>query len=86
MIQRKIREKFSNCTVLTVAHRLHTIMDSDLILVMDNGRIIEFGEPHCLLQNETNIFTSMVKVLGPTEYERLSSIAFEKYNSKAVDA
>lgn len=40
LIQRTIRSKFSECTVLTVAHRLNTIMDSDRVIVMDKGRIV----------------------------------------------
>jgi ATP-binding cassette subfamily C (CFTR/MRP) protein 4 len=40
LIQRTIRTKFAPCTVLTVAHRLNTIMDSDKVLVMDKGRLV----------------------------------------------
>ena len=40
LIQRTIRTKFAPCTVLTVAHRLNTIMDSDKVLVMDRGRLV----------------------------------------------
>lgn len=82
MIQRTIREKFAECTVLTVAHRLHTIIDSDRVLVMDSGRAIEFDEPHNLLENESGIFNGMVKALGPIEFKRLSKTALDKYNLK----
>lgn len=40
LIQHTIRQKFNKCTVLTIAHRLNTIMDSDKVLVMDKGRMI----------------------------------------------
>lgn len=64
LIQNTIRKKFKNCTVLTIAHRLNTIMDSDKVLVMDHGQLVEFDHPHILLQNEQNHFSNMVKETG----------------------
>ncbi|KAJ2785146.1 hypothetical protein H4R18_000734 [Coemansia javaensis] len=48
-MQRIIRSEFSDCTVLTIAHRLETIMDCDRIVVMDRGRIAEVGRPQDLI-------------------------------------
>lgn len=49
-IQKVLRDEFSEATCLTVAHRLNTIMDSDYILVMDDGRLAEFDTPDALLK------------------------------------
>ncbi|XP_056643788.1 probable multidrug resistance-associated protein lethal(2)03659 isoform X1 [Diorhabda sublineata] len=77
LIQTTIRKKFDNCTVLTIAHRLHTIMDSDKVLVMDAGRVAEFDHPHTLLQNENGIFYSLVMQTGKTTAKNLMEIAKE---------
>ena len=61
MIQKVIRERFKDTTVLTIAHRLDTIMDSDRIIVMEEGKIVEFDTPNVLLENENGIFFEMVK-------------------------
>lgn len=81
LIQQKIREKFINCTVLTIAHRLNTIIDSDRILVMDGLKTVEFASPHELLQNRNGIFYEMVQALGSHECERLTNIAAAKSNA-----
>ncbi|KAF9557780.1 hypothetical protein EC968_007434 [Mortierella alpina] len=60
-IQIALRKSFQNCTVLTIAHRINTIMDSDRIIVLDHGRVAEFDPPQVLLNNPDSIFYSLVK-------------------------
>ena len=60
LIQSVIREHFSDCTVLTIAHRLNTIMNSDRILVFDAGKVIESGTPRALRETEGSVFQSML--------------------------
>jgi ABC-type multidrug transport system fused ATPase/permease subunit len=61
-IQRTICEAFSpGCTVLTIAHRINTIMDSDKILVMKDGLAEEFAPPQELLQDENSTFSEIVR-------------------------
>uniref|UniRef100_A0A0P6IW43 Putative abc transporter c family member n=1 Tax=Aedes aegypti TaxID=7159 RepID=A0A0P6IW43_AEDAE len=84
LIQETIRVKFANCTVLTIAHRLNTIMDSDRVLVMDAGESVEFGTPHELLQMPVGVFKEMVLATGPSESERLIQIAKQKHDEIAA--
>ncbi|XP_077285787.1 multidrug resistance-associated protein 1-like [Arctopsyche grandis] len=64
LIQRTIRTEFASSTVLTIAHRLNTIIDSNRVLVLDKGNLIEFDTPENLLKNKKSIFYSMAKDAG----------------------
>nr|AVV62497.1 putative multidrug resistance-associated protein 4 [Helicoverpa zea] len=80
-IQRTIRTRFADCTVLTVAHRLNTIMDSDRVMVMDSGRLVEFDHPYLLLSNPEGHFTKMVKETSEKMSAQLFQIAKNTYLS-----
>ncbi|XP_068210698.1 multidrug resistance-associated protein 1-like [Palaemon carinicauda] len=64
LIQATIRKEFADCTILTIAHRLNNIMESDRVLVMDKGKIAEFSSPSELLSKKNSIFYSMAKDAG----------------------
>ncbi|CAJ0961700.1 unnamed protein product [Ranitomeya imitator] len=63
LIQGTIRKVFSDCTVLTIAHRLHTVLDSERVLVLEAGRVVEFDEPQRLVQ-KNGAFSKMVSEAG----------------------
>ncbi|XP_077204241.1 ATP-binding cassette sub-family C member 5 isoform X3 [Paroedura picta] len=59
LIQETIREAFADCTMLTIAHRLHTVLGSDRIMVLVQGQVVEFDTPSALLSNENSRFSAM---------------------------
>ncbi|XP_035982687.1 canalicular multispecific organic anion transporter 1 [Fundulus heteroclitus] len=66
LIQKTIRKEFSHCTVLTIAHRLHSIMDNSRVMVLDAGQIVEFDSPDNLMERQGH-FYSMAKDAGITQ-------------------
>ncbi|KAG8191790.1 hypothetical protein JTE90_026825 [Oedothorax gibbosus] len=64
LIQSTIRTEFDDCTVLTIAHRLNTILDYDKVIVLSKGEIVEMDKPENLLKNENSIFYAMAKDAG----------------------
>ncbi|XP_076435453.1 ATP-binding cassette sub-family C member 4-like isoform X2 [Babylonia areolata] len=82
LIQETIRDKFRECTVLTIAHRLHTIMDSDRVMVLSEGQIMEFEAPHLLLQRGSGLLYDMVQQTGKADAEYLAGIAAEAYRQQ----
>ncbi|CAF0932791.1 unnamed protein product, partial [Adineta ricciae] len=77
LIQRSIREQFRECTVLTVAHRLRTVIDSDRILVLGNGHVLEFDTPQALVSNERSHLNSLIEQTGSKEANYLRMLINE---------
>ncbi|ODV92295.1 hypothetical protein CANCADRAFT_30494 [Tortispora caseinolytica NRRL Y-17796] len=79
-IQRTIREEFGQSTLLTIAHRLKSIIDYDMILVMDAGRAVEYDVPYNLLQRKDSIFRNMCENSG--EFATLEKMAEQAYKCR----
>lgn len=80
MIQNTIREEFGQLTILTIAHRLRTIIDYDKILVMDQGKVVEYENPYVLITNHNSLFYLMCENSG--ELDSLVKLAKEAYTKK----
>lgn len=81
-IQKMLHTRFPNTTLMTIAHRLNTIMDYDLILVMDAGRGVEFGPPHELLMHSGGIFATLVDATGNESSKALRDIANQSIDTE----
>ncbi|XP_071921352.1 ABC transporter C family member 12 [Coffea arabica] len=74
LIQKTIREEFKSCTMLIIAHRLNTIIDSDRILVLEAGQVVEYDTPEKLLLNKGSALSKMVQSTGAANAEYLRSL------------
>jgi ABC-type multidrug transport system fused ATPase/permease subunit len=75
-IQATIREEFGSSLLLTVAHRLRTVIDYDRLIILDKGQIAEFDTPFNLMHRESGIFRNMCLQSGT--YAELEAAAKEK--------
>ncbi|PVV00736.1 hypothetical protein BB560_004870 [Smittium megazygosporum] len=66
-VQEVIRSVFKDSTVITIAHRLNTIMDSDYILVLEKGQVAEFDNPQVLSNNKDSLFYQLIQQANETE-------------------
>ncbi|KAF7140622.1 hypothetical protein RHSIM_Rhsim06G0227200 [Rhododendron simsii] len=71
LIQQTLQQHFSDCTVLTIAHRITSVVDSDMVLLLANGLIEEYDTPTKLLENKSSSFSKLV-----AEYSTRSSSSF----------
>ncbi|CAD5116964.1 DgyrCDS5802 [Dimorphilus gyrociliatus] len=74
LIQRTIRQQFKFCTIITIAHRINTILDYDRVVVMDKGNVLEYANPLKLLSDEDSIFHGMcaaakISINNITDYQ-----------------
>lgn len=76
-IQNTISTKFTDSTILCIAHRLHTVIEYDRILVLDQGEVVEFDSPLTLINNPESVFYKMCRKSG--EFESLVALAKSKH-------
>jgi ABC-type multidrug transport system fused ATPase/permease subunit len=74
LIQQMLRTKFSETTLITIAHRLNTIIDFDTVVVMEAGRAVEIGSPKELL-DLNGVFAELVDATGPKGSRALRALA-----------
>ncbi|KAG9045107.1 hypothetical protein FS842_001253 [Serendipita sp. 407] len=74
-IQQTIRQELGDATVITIAHRLRTVIEYDRILVLDRGRIVEFDTPARLLRNPEGVFAKLCR--GSADWEDLKRLVRE---------
>ena len=68
LIQETVREEFADCTLIAIAHRIHTIIDADMVLVMDAGQAAEYGTAAELLSKPDGVFAGMLSS-GSTRFK-----------------
>ena len=73
-----VKEQFRDCTVLVIAHRLHTIIEADTVVCMRNGQLAARGSPSELLRDPTSIFSQLVDETGEGSAATLRQRAFAK--------
>jgi ABC-type transport system involved in cytochrome bd biosynthesis fused ATPase/permease subunit len=77
-IQKLLKESFEDCTMIVVAHRLQTIIESDRVLVLDRGRVAEFDTPSELRKRPESHFTKLINEIQEDESLRQKKKAIEK--------
>ncbi|KAK4365451.1 hypothetical protein RND71_016809 [Anisodus tanguticus] len=60
IIQKTIRTEFEDCTVITVAHRIPTVMDCTMVLALSDGKLVEYDKPMKLVNKESSLFGQLV--------------------------
>ena len=80
LVQQAIRTHFSDCSVLTIAHRIETILDSDKIVVLEHGRVVETEIPFLMLQDSNSYLSTLLSQLDTSTQSNLRNLALENYN------
>ena len=81
-IQEMIRTEFNNVTVLTIAHRLRTIIEYDRIMVLEDGELVSFDTPLNLIQAGEGIFHTLINENAPEFFNEMKNLADQKQRNK----
>ncbi|KAJ3168373.1 hypothetical protein HDU87_001172 [Geranomyces variabilis] len=76
LIQASLKTQFKNVTIMSIAHRLNTIVDFDRVLVLDDGEVAEFDTPYALLSKDS-LFSKLADATGPANARMLRDVAAE---------
>jgi ABC-type multidrug transport system fused ATPase/permease subunit len=79
MIQATVRREFGRCSMLIIAHRINTIIDCDKVLVLGDGRVLEYDHPARLLEAPNGVFAGMVADMGPRVAASLKQAATKSW-------
>lgn len=81
LIQSSIQNNFKDSTVISIAHRINTIVGFDKVLVLDRGQLVEYDTPWNLLSKPDSLFYQLAEATGSTNLTQLKSMAKSpKYN------
>ncbi|TDL21435.1 ATP-binding cassette transporter [Rickenella mellea] len=75
LIGKTIRHEFAHSTILTIAHRLRTVIDYSRVMLLDEGRIVEFDSPRALLSDPSSKFYALCQATGNEEFAVLKRLA-----------
>lgn len=75
LIQKSIKMYFEKATVISIAHRLNTIVDFDRVVVLDKGKMVECDSPASLLSNPESLFYKLGKATGEANFKLLKELA-----------
>jgi ATP-binding cassette subfamily C (CFTR/MRP) protein 2 len=81
LVQNTIRTEFEQATCLVIAHRLNTVIDSDKVLVLGEGQVLEYDKPDVLLANPDSTFAKLVAETGSANAAKLTDAAKRKVTS-----
>lgn len=84
MLHESLKESFSDATIIAVAHRLDTVIDHDYILVLGQGKVLEFGPPSDLLRSKNGSFSMMVDDTGEISSKDLRQRAFRRSSMMSI--